>query len=93
MQAIFDTVPAGVVVINTQRIVESCNCAIEEMFGYTIEELVNHNVKMLTPENIRPHHDGYIQRYLETGEKRIIGIGREVIGQRRDGSTFHLERW
>ena len=90
LQAIFDTVPAGIIVINAQGIVESCNCAIEEMFDYVAEEVVNHNVNMLTAENIRSHHDGYIRHYLETGEKRIIGIGREVIGQRKDGSTFHL---
>lgn len=60
------------------------------MFGYTAEEMINHNVNMITPKNIRSYHDGYIRRYLETGEKRMIGIGREEIGRRKDSSTFHL---
>jgi len=90
LQAIFDTVPAGIVVINAKGIIESCNYAFEEMFDYAAEEVINRNVSMLTPDEVRPHHDSYIQRYLETGEKRIIGIGRETFGRRKDGSIFHL---
>jgi PAS domain S-box-containing protein len=90
LQAIFDTTPAAIIVINIQGIVESCNHAFEEMFDYAAEEVINHNVKMITTDNIRPHHDSYIRRYLKTDEKRITGIGREVIARRKDGSTFYI---
>ncbi len=70
-----------------EGIIDSVNPATEQMFGYRPDELVGQNVRMLMPAPYSDEHDGYIARYLETGEARMIGIGREVTGRRKDGST------
>ena len=71
-------------------IIESINPATEKLFGYTTSELVGQNVKVLMPEPYRSQHDGYIRQYRHTGKRKIIGIGREVVGQRKNGSTFPM---
>ena len=61
------------------------------MFGYTVEEMVGNNVSMLMPEPHRSQHNGYLQQYLETGKAYVLGVGRELLGRRRDHSTFAIE--
>ena len=91
LQSILDTVPDATVVIETDGIIVSFNSAAVRQFGYTPEEAVGLNVSMLMPTPYREQHDGYLSRYLATGEKRIIGIDRVVVGRRKDGSTFPMK--
>jgi two-component system sensor kinase FixL len=91
LQSILDTVPEAMIVIDEHGIVQSFSSAAERLFGYGRAEAVGQNVKMLMPSPYRESHDAYMHRYLTTGERRIIGIGRVVVGQRRDGSTFPME--
>jgi two-component system sensor kinase FixL len=91
LQSILDTMPEAMVVINEHGIIQSFSAAAERLFGYRAAEAVGRNVKILMPPPYRENHDAYIERYLRTGERRIIGIGRVVVGQRRDGSTFPME--
>ena len=91
LRSILDTVPDGVVVIDRAGIMTSFSPAAERMFGWTAREVIGRNVDMLMPEPYRSAHDGYIGRYHRTGEKRIIGAGRVVVGSRKDGTTFPME--
>jgi two-component system sensor kinase FixL len=91
LASILDTVPDAMIVIDTRGIIQSFSRTAERLFGYTAAEAVGQNVKMLMPSPYRESHDGYLGRYLATGEKRIIGIGRLVVGERKDGSTFPME--
>ena len=70
--------------------IESVNPATEKLFGYAAAELIGQNIKILMPEPYRGEHDSYMRQYRQTGKRKIIGIGREVTGQRKDGSTFAL---
>jgi len=90
LQSILDTVPDAMVVIGEDGIMRSFSAAAERLFGYPAEEAIGWNVGMLMPEPDRGHHNSYIQRYLRTGERRIIGVGRIVTGLRKDGSTFPM---
>lgn len=90
-QAIFDTAVEGFVTIDENGIIDSFNNAAEKIFGYRADEVIGKNVSMLMPEPDRSRHDGYIHNYLTTGQAKIIGIGREVLGQRKDGSIFPLD--
>lgn len=91
LQSILDTVPDAMIVIDERGIVQSFSSAAERLFGYGREEIVGRNVKVLMPQPYKNDHDGYLERYRQTGERRIIGIGRVVVGERKDGSTFPLE--
>ena len=91
LRSILDTAPDALVVIDAQGIIQSFSTAAERLFGYRRHEVVGGNVSMLMPSPYREEHDGYLARYLATGERRIIGVGRVVIGQRKDGSTFPME--
>jgi two-component system, LuxR family, sensor kinase FixL len=91
LQSILDTIPEAMVVIDERGIIHSFSTAAERLFGYGAAEVTGQNVKMLMPSPYRDEHDGYMQRYLRTGERRIIGIGRVVVGRRQDGSTFPME--
>jgi two-component system sensor kinase FixL len=90
-QAIVDTAVDGIITIDERGIVHSFNPAAERIFGYRAAEVIGRNISMLMPSPDRERHDGYLARYLQTGEKRIIGIGREVVGRRSDGSTFPMD--
>lgn len=89
-QTLLDTVVDGIMVIDENAHVLVYNQACQRLFGYTAAEVLGHNVKKLMPEPYRAEHDGYLARYRQTGEKHIIGIGREVKGRRKDGSTFPM---
>jgi two-component system sensor kinase FixL len=91
LKSILDTIPDAMVVIDERGIMQSFSIAAERLFGYTASDVIGKNVKMLMPSPYRESHDGYLDRYLRTGERRIIGIGRVVVGERRDGSTFPME--
>jgi two-component system sensor kinase FixL len=91
LASILETVPDAMIVISEDGIVQSFSSAAERLFGYTAAEVIGKNVKMLMPSPYRESHDDYLRRYLRTGERRIIGIGRVVVGERKDGSTFPME--
>ena len=91
LQAILDNTVDGLITINSQGVVLHYNAACEAIFGYPAQDVVGQNIKMLMPSSDRLKHDGYLKNYHETGERKIIGIGREVYGRRKDGSQFPLE--
>ncbi len=91
LRAILQTAVEGIITIDEQGIVDSINPAAEKIFGYRAEEVIGRNVSMLMPSPYREGHDDYLANYLRSGEARIIGIGREVLGQRKDGSTFPMD--
>jgi two-component system, LuxR family, sensor kinase FixL len=91
LQSILDTVPNAMIVIDERGDIQSFSTAAERLFGYTPAEAIGQNVKMLMPNPYRDAHDSYMDRYHRTGERRIIGIGRVVVGERKDGSTFPIE--
>src|SRR5262245_21988952 len=91
LRSILETVPDGMIVIDERGIIQSFSTAAERIFGYAAREVCGRNVGLLMPSPHREQHDGYITRYLRTGERRIVGIGRVVAGQRKDGSTFPME--
>lgn len=91
LQSILDTIPDATVVIEVDGTITSFNKAAVRQFGYRPDEVIGKNVSTLMPSPYREQHDGYLARYLSTGEKRIIGIDRVVVGRRADGSTFPMK--
>lgn len=91
LRTMLDTAVDAIITIDERGTISSINAATERMFGYPAGELIGQNVKMLMPPPYRDEHDGYLARYSETGQKHIIGIGREVQGRRKDGSVFPLD--
>jgi two-component system sensor kinase FixL len=91
LRSILDTVPDAMIVIDEHGIMTSFSTAAERLFGYSAVEAIGKNVKILMPSPYREAHDEYLLRYLTTGERRIIGTGRIVVGERKDGSTFPME--
>jgi two-component system sensor kinase FixL len=91
LRSILETIPDAMVVIDEAGLIRDFSHAAERLFGWTAADVAGRNVKMLMPSPYREAHDAYLQRYYRTGERRIIGIGRVVVGERRDGSTFPME--
>ena len=91
LRAIVDTAVDGIVVINDRGIIESVNPAVTRMFGYAPEQLLGQNVKLLMPDPYHTEHDQYLNNYLSSGQKKVIGIGREVLGLRSNGISFPIE--
>jgi len=91
IQSVLDTVVDGIITIDERGLIESINPAAAKLFGYAGAEVIGHNIKMLMPEPYHSQHDGYIQHYVATGEARVIGIGREVMGRRKDGGAFPMD--
>ncbi len=90
-RSILETINDGIITIDATGQMMTVNPACEDIFGYTVEECVGQNVKMLMPPRYSADHDQYLSNYMQTGEKKIIGFGREVEGMRKDGSTFALD--
>ena len=91
VDVVMNTVLDGLIVINEKGLVLSFNPAAEKIFGYSATQVIGHNIKLLMPPPFCDQHDGYLAHYRETGIRKIIGIGREVIGRRKDGSTFPVD--
>lgn len=90
LRSVLDNTVDGIVVINSRGVVLSYNRACELLFGYPANDVIGKNVHMLMPQPHRDNHDGYIGKYLDTNEAKIIGIGREVAGLRKDGTIFPM---
>lgn len=92
LESILESAIDGIILINKQGEILRANKAVESLFGYSVSEIMGRNVKVLMPEPYKHQHDGYLKNYLDTGERKIIGIGREVVGRRKDGTIlpFHL---
>lgn len=91
IRSVVDHVVDGIITIDETGIVESFNLAAEKIFGYSASEVIGQKVEMLMPEPYRQEHDSYIANYRNTGQAKVIGIGREVVGRRKDGSTFPMD--
>lgn len=90
LDAVFETAIDAIIVIDDRGMIERCNKATTDLFGYTKEDLIGQNVKILMPQPYRKEHDGYIDNYNKTKEAKIIGVGREVYGRKKDGTIFPL---
>jgi len=88
---VMNTVLDGVVTINSQGRIETINPAGLRLFGYAKEEIIGHNIKILMPPPYHDAHDGFLKNYLNTGEQKVIGVGRQVVGRRKDGSVFPMD--
>jgi PAS domain S-box-containing protein len=91
LRGVVDYAVDAIITIDRSGAINGFNHAAEELFGYEIGEVVGRNIKVLMPEPYRAEHDGYLRRYLETGERRIIGIGRKVDGLKKDGTVFPID--
>lgn len=89
--AVVETAVNAIITIDENCLIETANSATERLFGYKREEIIGKNISMLMPEPYRARHDSYVDNYLRSGVKRVIGIGREVVGQRKDGSVFPID--
>ena len=90
-RGVIDAAVDGIILIDERGVIETFNPAAERIFGWTADEVIGHNVAMLMPEPDAGRHDSYLKRYLGGGPAQIIGIGREVVGRRRNGELFPLE--
>lgn len=90
-EGILETAVNAIITISERGIIETVNAATVRMFGYEREDLIGRNVSMLMPSPYREKHDMYLQNYLETGRRKIIGIGREAVAQRKDGTVFPID--
>ena len=90
LKAVIDAAVDVIVTINHKGIIVSANRAIFNTFGYEVNEVIGKNISILMPTPFKAEHDGYLERYLSDGTKRIIGIGREVVGQKKDGTVFPI---
>ena len=91
IHALFEAAVDCIISIDQAGLIQMINPAGEKLFGYKASELIGKNVKLLMPSPYRDDHDRYLSQYLQTGEKRIIGIGREVVGLRKDGTAFPMD--
>jgi PAS domain S-box-containing protein len=91
LRAILETAVEGIITIDEHGVIESVNAAAEQIFGYRAGEIIGKNIGVLMPSPHREAHDGYLSNYLRTGAAKIIGVGREVAGRRKDGSTFPMD--
>ncbi|MGH7123676.1 MAG: PAS domain-containing protein, partial [Stellaceae bacterium] len=91
LRSVLETAPDAIITIDARGSVQSFSIAAEKLFGYSAGEVIGRNINMLMPSPYRERHDGYLERYLHTGEKHIIGIGREVEARRKDGTIFPIE--
>ena len=91
LNAVFETAVDGIITINDRGLVQSMNTSAEKIFGYPRKDVIGHNVSLLMPKPYKDEHDSYMNNYLTTGKRKIIGTGREVLGQRNDGSVFPVE--
>ena len=90
LEAALQTAVGAIVIIDEGGLIRTVNPATQKLFGYSESELVGQNVNLLMPEPFRSRHDGYIRHHLETGERKIIGIGRQVMGRRKSGAIFPI---
>jgi two-component system sensor kinase FixL len=91
LESMISAVPDAIITIDERGLIRFFSAAAERMFQYSAAEIIGQNVKILMPAPYRAEHDGYLERYLRTGERRIIGQGRIVVARRKDGSTFPIE--
>jgi two-component system sensor kinase FixL len=91
LQSILDSVPDAMIVIDERGVIQSFSATAERQFGWSAAEVIGRNVSVLMPEPYRSGHDGYLDRYMATGVRHIVGIGRVVVGERKDGTTFPME--
>jgi len=90
LRRVMETVLDAIITIDTRGLIDTFNPAAEKVFGYNADEVVGRNVKVLMPQPYRKEHDGHLKRYLQTGTRHVIGTGREVMGQRKDGTVFPM---
>jgi PAS domain S-box-containing protein len=91
LRAILDSAVDAIIIIDSSGIVETYNNAARQIFQHSLEEVVGKNVSMLMPEPFAAEHNGYLSNYLKTGQEKVIGIGREAVGRRKDGSIIPIE--